>query len=120
MTEPLNSTANSQNAPLHSNHTLSQHPMQMRLCSGISKAKPIFDLSVVPSSQLTPNNFTEASKHAHWRNAMSTEYLALQKQGTWSLVPAPPDKAILGSKWTFRTKLNSNNEVTQYKARLVA
>ncbi|PKU74614.1 Retrovirus-related Pol polyprotein from transposon TNT 1-94 [Dendrobium catenatum] len=51
---------------------------------------------------------------------MSSEYLELQKQGTWSLVPLPAGKPVIGSKWTFKTKLLPNGQIDRYKARLVA
>jgi len=38
----------------------------------------------------------------------------------WDLVPKPPLKNIIGTKWVFRNKLNEQGEVTRNKARLVA
>ncbi|PKU87366.1 Retrovirus-related Pol polyprotein from transposon TNT 1-94 [Dendrobium catenatum] len=96
------------------------HPMQTRLRSGISKPRQILDLSATTIKTKTPTSYAEASKHAEWRSAMSAEFLALIKQGTWLLVPPPADKPILGSKWTFKTKLYPNGQVERYKARLVA
>ncbi|KAI0495403.1 hypothetical protein KFK09_021704 [Dendrobium nobile] len=51
---------------------------------------------------------------------MSNGFLALQRQGTWSLVPPPTNAPILGCKWTFKTKLLPNGQIDIYKARLVA
>ncbi|XP_020674309.1 uncharacterized protein LOC110093683 [Dendrobium catenatum] len=51
---------------------------------------------------------------------MSNEFLALQHQGMWSLVPPPVKDPILGCKWTFKTKLLPNGQIDRYKARLVA
>ncbi|PKU71988.1 Retrovirus-related Pol polyprotein from transposon TNT 1-94 [Dendrobium catenatum] len=51
---------------------------------------------------------------------MSQEFQALQAQGTWELVPPQPSMNILGSKWTFRIKYNSNGTIARHKARLVA
>ncbi|PKU78985.1 Retrovirus-related Pol polyprotein from transposon TNT 1-94 [Dendrobium catenatum] len=96
------------------------HPMQTRLRSGITKPKQIFNLSAITTDNSTPTTYSEASKHSHWREAMSTEFLALQNQGTWSLVPLPSDKPVIGSKWTFKIKLLPNGQVDRYKARLVA
>ncbi|KAI0493266.1 hypothetical protein KFK09_027542 [Dendrobium nobile] len=106
----------------NSRHQVSppRHLMQTRLRSGILKPKQVFDLSVVQASSPTPTTYTEAVKHANWRSAMSTEYSALQKLGTWSLVPAPLNKPVLGSKWTFKTKSLPYGHIASYKARLVA
>uniref|UniRef100_A0A2N9HUN6 Reverse transcriptase Ty1/copia-type domain-containing protein n=1 Tax=Fagus sylvatica TaxID=28930 RepID=A0A2N9HUN6_FAGSY len=48
------------------------------------------------------------------------EYAALQRQGTWSLVPPPPSKNIVGCKWVYKLKHNSDGSISRYKARLVA
>ncbi|PKU83242.1 Retrovirus-related Pol polyprotein from transposon TNT 1-94 [Dendrobium catenatum] len=51
---------------------------------------------------------------------MSAEFMALQQQGTWSLVPPPPNKIVLGSKWIFKLKTTPDGQIDRYKARLVA
>ncbi|PKU63290.1 Retrovirus-related Pol polyprotein from transposon TNT 1-94 [Dendrobium catenatum] len=97
-----------------------RHPMQTRLRSGISKPKQIFNLSASTSAHSTPTSYNQAAKHKHWRSAMVAEFRALQSNGTWTLVPPPTDKHILGSKWTFKEKLNPAGQVSSHKARLVA
>ncbi|PKU80351.1 Retrovirus-related Pol polyprotein from transposon TNT 1-94 [Dendrobium catenatum] len=93
--------------------------MTTRFRSGHLQPKRIFDLqtSIVP---VTPSCYSEAVKHAVWRKAMSLEFEALQQQGTWVLVPSSPGLNVLGNKWIFRTKYNSDGSLAQYKARLVA
>ncbi|PKU82366.1 Retrovirus-related Pol polyprotein from transposon TNT 1-94 [Dendrobium catenatum] len=107
-----------------SSHTSSQpppvHPMITRLRDGISKPKLIFDLSAVPTINSTPTSYKQASQHEHWRTAMKAEFSALQQNGTWSLVPRPTNKPILGCKWTFKNKLHPNGQIARHKARLVA
>ncbi|PKU70162.1 Retrovirus-related Pol polyprotein from transposon TNT 1-94 [Dendrobium catenatum] len=104
---------------------LSKHPMTTRLQSG--KLKPIQRLNLLHMQESNttdtmsdPTTYQEASKHSHWRAAMADEFYALQRQGTWDLVPLPPNTSLLGSKWTFRTKYNSDGTVARFKARLVA
>ncbi|KAI0496461.1 hypothetical protein KFK09_022778 [Dendrobium nobile] len=98
----------------------SLHPMQTRLRTGHQKPKLLFDLLTVPQSVETPTSYNQAIKYESWRNAMSAEFLALQKQGTWSLIPPPTNKPILGCKWVFKLKTNSDGQIDRYKARLVA
>ncbi|XP_031247697.1 uncharacterized protein LOC116105405 [Pistacia vera] len=51
---------------------------------------------------------------------MTAEYEALQHNRTWSLVPYTEDMTLVGNKWGFKVKLNSNGSVQRYKVRLVA
>ncbi|KAI0488007.1 hypothetical protein KFK09_027830 [Dendrobium nobile] len=98
----------------------SNHPMQTRSKSGISKPNPIYSLNTTHPQDSTPVSYNQAAKHAHWRIAMAEEIKALQQQQTWSLVSPPSNKTILGCKWTFKTKLLPSGKVHRYKARLVA
>jgi hypothetical protein len=43
----------------------------------------------------------------------------IEKNCTWELVDIPPDKNIIGVKWLFRTKLNTDRTINNHKARLV-
>lgn len=84
--------------------------------------KPVQQLNLLHQVQHQPDptTYTDASKHFEWRRAMAEEFSALQKQGTWELVPPPSNGSILGSKWTYRTKHNSDGSIARHKARLVA
>ncbi|PKU69703.1 Retrovirus-related Pol polyprotein from transposon TNT 1-94 [Dendrobium catenatum] len=96
------------------------HPMQTRSKSGIHKPNPIYSLLADPIDDQSPLTYKQAVKHTHWRQAMAEELQALQNQHTWSLVSPPPNKPVLGCKWTFKTKLLPSGKVDRYKARLVA
>lgn len=45
---------------------------------------------------------------------------ALDKNSTWEKVDLPNGKSVVGYKWVFTTKYNSNGFLERYKARLVA
>ena len=51
---------------------------------------------------------------------MSPEFNALLSNGTWDLVPKEPHFNIIGNKWVFRIKRNTDGSIARYKARLVA
>ncbi|CAN6568409.1 unnamed protein product [Malus baccata var. baccata] len=51
---------------------------------------------------------------------MKEELSALHSQGTWTLVPLPPAKNLVGCKWVFKIKKNADGTIGRYKARLVA
>ncbi|PKU66893.1 Retrovirus-related Pol polyprotein from transposon TNT 1-94 [Dendrobium catenatum] len=96
------------------------HPMITRSKTGHLKPKQQFNLLATQHPHYTPTCFSQATKSVHWRSAMSEEITALQKQGTWSLVPAPANRVILRNRWTFRTKLKPDGTLERYKACLVA
>jgi hypothetical protein len=51
---------------------------------------------------------------------MSDECDALVKNGTWELVPPNSTQNIVGCKWIFRIKRNSDGSIDRFKAHLVA
>ena len=44
----------------------------------------------------------------------------MQQNNTWELVPFSPDINLIGCKWVFRVKYNSDGSVLKHKAQLVA
>ena len=67
-----------------------------------------------------PNTLEEALGDEKWRKAMHEEYVALQKNKTWHLVPPRQGKNLIDCKWVFRIKRKSDGTIDRYKARLVA
>ena len=67
-----------------------------------------------------PSNYGDAAKSPHWRQAMDAEFNALQRTGTWALVPPKPNMNVVGCKWVFRVKHRPDGSISLYKARLVA
>lgn len=55
-----------------------------------------------------------------WKEAMDLEYAALIRNNTWELVPPSSTQNVVGNKWIFRIKRNTDGFVQRYKARLVA
>jgi hypothetical protein len=51
---------------------------------------------------------------------MNVEMDAHLQNGTWELVELPPGRKIIGSRWVFIVKRNSDGSIDKYKARLVA
>lgn len=54
-----------------------------------------------------------------WRVAMESEFQALVKNETWTLVSRPFGKNVVPNKWVFKTKCRSDGSVERLKARLV-
>lgn len=90
--------------------------------SGIHKPKTPFNLNVSsnsPQLQPIPKNPTDALSIPEWHDAMTTEYNALIRNGTWELVPRQPNMNIIRSMWLFKHKFRSDGTLERYKARLV-
>ncbi|KAI5352184.1 hypothetical protein L3X38_005075 [Prunus dulcis] len=71
-------------------------------------------------SDSQPYGTSLATKHPEWRDAMTEEINALLKNHTWFLVPSSPSQNLVGCKWVFWIKRQSDGSIERYKARLVA
>lgn len=67
-----------------------------------------------------PTSYSHAVKSAEWRATMALKFDALHRQGTWILVPLPPEKNVVGCRWIFKVKQRANGTIERRKARLVA
>lgn len=93
------------------------HSMITRSKAGIFKPKSY--LAALLATPSEPTSVSQAITDPKWFQAMH-EYQALQNNHTWVLVqPSTPVK-VIGSKWVFRIKYNSDGTISRYKARLVA
>lgn len=110
---PTTSTTSVVANPRDSSNT---HPMTTRAKAGIFKPRVL----LTEYLDNEPPNFKLALKCPHWIKAMKEEYDALLNNATWDLVPCPKDKKIIGCKWIYKVKRNSNGSLARYKARLVA
>ena len=99
---------------------LPHHPMQTRAKSGIFKPKRAHHTTAIDYLQTEPLTFKLASQFPQWCDAMTSEFAALDRQATWSLVPPSPSHNIVGSRWVYKLKRNSDGSIARYKACLVA
>ncbi|KAK1650639.1 hypothetical protein QYE76_068444 [Lolium multiflorum] len=102
-----------------------RHPMQTR--TRTSSVKPL-----VPTDGTVrydpkrrafaaePASYRRALSDARWRQAMEDEHAALLRNNTWTLVPSPSGRNIIGSRWVFKLKHKADGSIDKYKARLVA
>jgi hypothetical protein len=51
---------------------------------------------------------------------MHDELQAFNQNNTWSVIKLPKDKHVVGSRWVYKIKFNSNGFIDRYKACLVA
>ena len=99
---------------------LKKHHMLTRLQTRCLTKKKNVSLLSPTSDPTKPTGFRDASTSPLWRVTMSHEFNALLAQQTWILVPRQSASNILGCKWTFKIKRNSDGSIPRYKAKLVA
>jgi hypothetical protein len=51
---------------------------------------------------------------------MAEEITALERTGTWDLVPCPPRVHPITCKWVYKVKTHFDGSLERYKSRLVA
>ncbi|CAI7804379.1 unnamed protein product [Closterium sp. NIES-53] len=73
---------------------------------------------------LEPKTARQALSGPHrekWREAMDRELAALEKRGTWDLIPIEKtvNKNVLTGKWVFRMKTKADGTYEKHKARWV-
>ncbi|GKV44791.1 hypothetical protein SLEP1_g51949 [Rubroshorea leprosula] len=122
--------------PSHNATSASTHPMMTRTrtrthTGHVKTSFPKYANTMVTNNNSYLNNASmdirepktikKALQLPQWLRVMQEELAALYKNNTWTLVPPPSTNTnIVGSKWVFKTKLNSDGSVDRFKARLVA
>ncbi|GJX15130.1 ribonuclease H-like domain-containing protein [Tanacetum coccineum] len=97
----------------------SRHPMVTRSRDGTTKPVDHLNLHVATLAPILKTH-VQASHNPHWQNAMQDEFYVLIKNGTWVLVPQPPNVNVVRSMWLFKHKFHADGSLSRYKARLVA
>lgn len=59
-----------------------------------------------------PRSVKDALENESWIEAMNEEIEQIEKNKTWTLVPRPKDKNVIGTKWVFKNKLNEDGQVS--------
>lgn len=83
---------------------------------GISKPNPNYALSVVAASISTPKSAKKVSKISEWKRAMQYEFVALQRNEMWTLVPRSKDDNVINCLWLFKVKQRVDGSVERLKA----
>ena len=71
-------------------------------------------------SQTETKKVEEPLQDADWITAIHEELNEFERNQVWTLVPRPKNRSIVGTKWVFRNKTNSEGIITRNKSRLVA
>ncbi|KAG8480777.1 hypothetical protein CXB51_025440 [Gossypium anomalum] len=95
---------------------INRDPMMTRIKMGIYKPKTY--MAVV--SDVEPLTIHEAMAIPSWKQAVNDELQALIRNRTWDLVSVPVNQSLVGCKWLFKIKRNSDGSVARNKVHLVA
>ena len=97
-----------------------RHHMVTRARDGIRMPNPKYaNVAAPPTPSPPPSTVRAALRDMEWRAAMQSEFDALQANGTWTLVPQPPNANIITGKWIFKNKLHPDGSLERRKARWV-
>ncbi|KAI3503844.1 hypothetical protein L1887_32298 [Cichorium endivia] len=69
--------------------------------------------------KVEPKNVRVAFDHPDWIEAMQMELEEFERNKVWRLIPKPANASIVGLKWVYRNKLDTEGNVVRNKARLV-
>ena len=95
-----------------------------RIDSGDSTQTPKYPLPTclhtTTSATPDPINISTAIAKPEWTAAMKDEFQALLHNKTWTLVPRPHKRPVIGCKWIYKTKPSADGLPPKCKAHLVA
>lgn len=96
--------------------------MLTRRKNQITKPNSKYNYSAALSSTVPvePNTLAQALRDKRWRGSMSSEIDAFARNGTFVLVPRKPDVNVIGCRWIYKNKFNSDGTPRCCKSRLVA
>lgn len=99
-----------------------RHSMTTRSRNNIVKPVTRYNLSATLQADphWIPSTWQQAIKHKHWRDAMYKEFNSTTENSTWDLVTATETMNVVGCRWVFTIKYNSDGTIDRYKARIVA
>ena len=107
-------------SPKHTTKAItSPHPLSS-VFSFSNLNEPYRSLVLSYSLETEPTTFKQAIASLKWTKAMNVELEAMELNKTWSVVELPPGKNVVGCKWVYTIKYNSDGTFERYKARLVA
>ncbi|KAL8126686.1 hypothetical protein AgCh_013813 [Apium graveolens] len=128
-------TTSKEDAPMQGEHTqdpttsqeTSEHASGSSSSDSSSSDKPSSDsaenLNTEESNSESitePKKVEEALQDADWVQAMQEELNEFERNKIWTLVSRPKNRSVVGTKWVFRNKTDSDGINTRDKARLVA
>ncbi|KAK9930401.1 hypothetical protein M0R45_027440 [Rubus argutus] len=91
-----------------------RHPLGPTVISNQVSTSHFIFLSKL-SNEAEPKTFDEANQFSVWRQAMRDELQVLDEKKTWSIVPLPTGKKVVGSRWIYKIKFHSEAQLRDTK-----
>jgi hypothetical protein len=102
---------------LHPRRTRSQNNVRtIRKLTNRTMRYPLPRALISEAALTEPTCFTNAVKVSEWCIAMQTEFNALLKNSTWTVVPSSVVKNVVGCKWIFKLKRKADGSIECHKA----
>lgn len=70
-------------------------------------------------SQIEPKSINEALEDESWIVGMQKEFNQFERNKVWTLVPAPENKSVIGTKWVYKNKHDEEGNIFRNKVRLI-
>lgn len=99
--------------------TLESTSSEVRNPSDTRQTRSNFSLMTKVLATDDPTTYVQAKGKLHWEHAMFAKYESILRNKTWSLVPLPLRKNLVGCKWVYTTKFTAEGQIKKHKARLV-
>lgn len=96
------------------------HLLLTTLSAIASRFGPLPVFAFASAATREPVSYRDAVTHPEWQHAMAEEIAALERTGTWDLVPFPSHSRPITCKWVYKIKTRSDGSLERYKACLVA
>ena len=93
--------------PIWARKTLESAGFEIGIPSNTHRSRSDFNLMTKVLAMDDPTSYVKAKDKPEWEQAMTFEYDSLIKNKTWTLVPLPPGKNLVGCKWIYKTKFTS-------------
>ncbi|CAI7774825.1 unnamed protein product [Closterium sp. NIES-53] len=117
---PLADAAPEDVREVHHTYLVDEQCRPMPVVSDSSIRVNLDEIGGASGDQNDSVNFTGPHREK-WREAMDRELAALEKRGTWDLLPIEKtvNKNVLTGKWVFRVKTKADGTYEKHKARWV-
>ncbi|GAA0150742.1 hypothetical protein LIER_09611 [Lithospermum erythrorhizon] len=99
-------------------HRVRQQSSRLKDCDTYCLHKCLCFLTAITKGN-EPSSYKEASQDPGWRQAMTEEIDALERNGTWTLEDFPRGKKDIGCGWVYTIKYHASGDIERLKGRLV-